>query len=283
MRWPFKVLHMRRCLLLVLLAASSAASAIVIRDDVDDAEYRVPACYFPALVDMPGEGHGVLIAPRWVITAAHVLPQHAQPWQVVVGGIPREVARAVVHPGYKALPQALIDQATASGEAMLIVAFLSASDDIALVELIEPVTDVVPVARHEGELQPGRIGKLIGKGATGNGADGYPLGSATRTQLRRAYNQITSAYDRWTCYRFDAPPSALALEGALGNGDSGGPLLIEVGDQWQLSGLASWKVVHGHVLTAQYGRYDQITCNVRVGHYSEWIEHVLSGSSQGGG
>ena len=50
----------RFLLLILLLAMSLTASAIVIRHDVDDSKYRIPASEFPALVDMPGEGHGVL-------------------------------------------------------------------------------------------------------------------------------------------------------------------------------------------------------------------------------
>ena len=55
---------MTRLSLLVLLTCSFSASAIVIRDDTNDSKYRVPASEFSALVDMPGEGHGVLIAPQ---------------------------------------------------------------------------------------------------------------------------------------------------------------------------------------------------------------------------
>lgn len=262
---------------LLLLAAASSASAVVIRDDVDDSEYRVPSSEFPALVDMPGEGHGVLIAPQWVLTAAHVLPQHAGPWQVVIDGTPREVEHAVIHPGNKALPQALIDQAMASGEAMLIVVFLASSDDIAVVKLSQPVTDVAPVALYRGSDEPGQIVKIVGKGATGTGATGHDPRGPNRTELRRAYNRATSAYDRWLCYLFDEPASALPLEGILGNGDSGSPVLIQAEDQWRLAGLASWKVVQGHVMTARPGRYGQITCNVRLSHYVEWIEGVMSG------
>src|SRR3546814_10945893 len=40
---------MTRYLLLALLAISSTASAVVIRSDVDDAEYQIPASAFPAL------------------------------------------------------------------------------------------------------------------------------------------------------------------------------------------------------------------------------------------
>src|SRR3546814_6936850 len=65
---------MTRYLLLALLAISSTASAVVIRSDVDDVRYQVPASAFPALADMPGEGHGVLIAPQWLVTAAHAAP-----------------------------------------------------------------------------------------------------------------------------------------------------------------------------------------------------------------
>ncbi len=263
--------------LLLLLTVPLAAGAVVIRHDVDDAKYRVPASAFPALVDMPGEGHGVLIAPRWVVTAAHTLPAHFPLGQVVVDGRPREVARVVVHPGYRTLPQALVDQAMASGEAMLIVAFLATSDDIALIELRQPVAGVAPVALYPRGDEPGRTIAIVGMGATGTGATGHDLAGPNRTELRRAFNIVTSAYDRWLCYVFDEPPAALPLEGMLGNGDSGGPLLIEDGGQWRLAGLGSWKVMAGDVRTARPGRYGQTACNVRASHYADWIQAVISG------
>jgi Trypsin len=263
--------------LLALIAMSFAASAVVIRHDVSDASYRIPASGFPALVDMPGEGHGVLITPRWVVTAAHTLPMHSALEHVVIGGQPRAVARVVQHPGYRTLPQALIDQAMASGEAMLIVVFLASSDDIALIELAQPVMDVVPVPLYAGGDEAGRIVKILGKGATGTGDAGHDPHGPNRTGLRRAFNTVSSAFDRWFCYVFDAPPTALPLEGALGNGDSGGPLLVEINGQWQLAGLGAWKVVSGDVRTARPGRYGQTTCNVRLGHYAAWIDDVISG------
>lgn len=265
----------RFLLLILLLAASSTTSAIVIRHDVADSKYRIPASGFPALVDMPGEAHGVLVAPQWVITAAHAIPGHSVLKQVVINGISRDVERVVMHSGYKTLPQELIDQAMASGEAMLIVVFLASSDDIALVKLVHPVTDVVPVAIYKDGDEAGQIIKIVGKGATGTGAGGHDPRGHNRTELRRAFNKVTSAYDRWFCYVFDEAPSALPLEGITSNGDSGGPALIEVDDQWVLAGLSAWKIVQGDVRTSRPGRYGQTNCNVRLSHYNEWIESVL--------
>lgn len=266
----------------MLLAASSTASAIVIRDDVDDSKYRIPASEFPALVDMPGEGHGVLVSPQWVITAAHVIPWHSGLGQVVIGGIPRDVERVVVHPGYTRPPQELIDQALSTGEWILAVVQMASSDDIALVKLTQPVTDVVPAAIHKDGDEPGRVVKIMGKGATGTGASGHDPAGPSRTELRRAFNTITSAHDRWFCYVFDEPASALPLEGKTGSGDSGGPALIRVDDQWTLAGLAAWGFIHGDVRTVRPGLYGQLTCNVRLGHYIEWIESVISGPLQTG-
>src|SRR5690606_15534070 len=147
---------MIRIFLLVLLAASSTASAVVIRHDVDDSKYRTSASEFPALVDIPGEGHGVLIAPQWAVTAAHTIPGGSDLQHVLINGVSRDVERVVVNAGYKTLPQALIDQAMASGEAMLIVVFLASSDDIALIKLTQAVTDISPVELYKDSNEPGQ-------------------------------------------------------------------------------------------------------------------------------
>ncbi|MBD9470889.1 trypsin-like serine protease [Pseudoxanthomonas sp. PXM01] len=271
---------MPRLLLLALLAVSSTSHAIVIRHDVPDADYRIPASAFPALVDMPHEGHGVLIAPQWVITAAHTVPGHGGLKQVVIGGTPRDVEDVVIHPGYARPPQALIDQALSTGEWILTVVQIASVDDIALIKLVDPVADVAPAALHKARAEPGQTLQLIGKGATGTGADGHDPQGPNRTELRRGFNTITSAHDRWFCYVFDEPEAALPLEAKTGSGDSGGPALVEAEGQWELAGLAAWGFIHGDVRTARPGRYGQFTCNVRLSHYADWIERVVSGAPQ---
>jgi len=92
----------------LLLVTSMSAGAVVVRDDVPDERYRVPASEFPALVDLPVEGHGVLIAPQWVVTAGHAV--HWQPSldDVTLGGKPRKVEKIVYHAGFRMLPTAAV-------------------------------------------------------------------------------------------------------------------------------------------------------------------------------
>ena len=270
-----------------LLAVSTAVGAVVIRADVDDAEYRVPASAFPALVDMPGEGHGVLIAPQWVVTAAHAAPMQMQGMEdeVSIGGVAHRVKRVITYPGYKKLPNQLIKEALASGNLSKVSAFLASSNDIALIELASPVTDVTPVALYRESKEVGMTVQLVGKGATGNGTEGQDPHSPHRTVLRHAFNVIVGADARYVWYRFDPPPFALPLEGITGSGDSGGPLLIGDGSSRQLVGLASWnKYPPGHPFWKKWapghpfveGLYGEIVHAVRISSYIQWIRSVIS-------
>lgn len=265
---------MRRAALLLLLAAFNA-HAVVIRDDVPDRQHRIAVSAFPALADLPGEGHGVLIAPHWIVTAAHaVIWQHA-PEVVVVGGTPRAVRRVVVHPGFKPPPQAMVEAALASGDWDEFFAFLETSDDIALIELAEPAADVAPVRIHGGETL-GKTVRIMGRGATGKGSEGHGLQAPRRTDLRQGYNRITHAEGRWIGYRFDAPPHALPLEASMGSGDSGGPILVAAGKDWELAGIAAWK--RGIVVGTDVfpGRYGETSYGVRLAHYADWIDEVIA-------
>ncbi|HCR32216.1 MAG TPA: trypsin [Stenotrophomonas sp.] len=265
---------MHRWLLLALATLPFTAGAIVIRSDVDDSAYRVPASAFPALADMPGEGHGVLIAPRWVVTAAHAAPMEGMDAEVQINGQAYRVERVVVHPGYRRLPVALGQAALASGNPGPIHAFLAASDDIALIQLATPVSDVTPVRLYRGQDEAGKIATLVGKGATGTGLAGLLPGAPHRGELRRAENAVTGGNDRYLWYRFDGPGDGLPLEGVIGGGDSGGPLMIRDRNGWQLVGLGSWiTAVPEHALEA--GFYGQVVHNVRISRYAGWIDSVI--------
>ncbi len=248
---------------------------IIVRTDVDDADYRIPESVFPALADMPGEGHGVLISSRWVLTVAHALPSPSA-GELSINGVSRSIACVFTHPGYRELPDVLVSEAKASGDASKVTGLLASSDDIALIKLVSPVTDVVPVVLYRGDDEVGQTVHLIGKGATGNGTDGEIQQGSNRTALRRASNVVVDADARWLRYVFDAPPDCLPLEGITGSGDSGGPVMLGEGGQRELAGLAAWKRADGDLWACRNGVYGQACYNVRVSRYVEWIRDILA-------
>ncbi|MBB5941506.1 hypothetical protein GGR64_001076 [Xanthomonas arboricola] len=272
-----------------LLALSTAAGAVVVRADVEETRYRMPAAAFPALVDLPGEGHGALIAPQWVVTAAHAAPMQmpGMDQDVSIGGVAYRIKRIVLHPGYHKPADALVQEALTTHDFSRFYAALGAADDIALIELAAPVPGVTPVALYRGDGEVGMTTELIGKGATGDGKAGQDPHGAHRGVLRHAFNTIVGADPRYLSYRFDAPPAALPLEGITGSGDSGGPLLIGEGDARQLIGLASWgNYPPDHPFWATWttgrpfvqGLYGQIVHAVRVSRYLPWMTQVMATS-----
>lgn len=269
-----------RYLLVAFLAVSGIAGAVVIRHDVDSAAYLASPSEFPALVDMPREAHGVLIAPQWVVTAAHTIPHGLT--EVGLNGLARKVERVVIHPGYQKLPDSLVAEAIKSGDASAAMRFQARNNDIALIKLAEPALDVEPATLYQGKRELGQVAMLLGKGAFGTGKDGQDPQSAQRTVLRRAYNRITSVDETWLGYVFDQGTSALPLEGMGGGGDSGGPVLLKSRGGWQLAGLNAWKLVEGNAAAFRPGVYGQMSYAVRLSGYARWIDHVMSSGAHTG-
>jgi hypothetical protein len=260
-----------------LLAVSTAVGAVVVRADVDDAKYRVPASAFSALVEMPGEGQGVLIAPRWVVTAAHAT-QGYMLMRVRIHGKWRDVAHLFLYPGFK---KQFSDVRKASEHptvqnASLLTAKFEAMHDIALIELTEPVDDVKPISLYRSSDERGKIAEIFGRGATGNGEVGEYPHSPHRGKLRRAYNRIVSAHAQWLDYVFDCGLDALPLEGVLGDGDSGGPLLIRSHAQWKLAGLSDWKHWPEGRSKFAAGVCGQRFSNSRISYYVKWISETMA-------
>jgi hypothetical protein len=90
---------------LLLLSIAGSAHAIVRHHDVSDSKYLVKPQSVPGFVNLPYEGHGGLINPRWVVTAAHAVSSmrdHPKDWFVTINGRHRIVTRIVVYPDFDA-------------------------------------------------------------------------------------------------------------------------------------------------------------------------------------
>jgi len=256
------------CVTLVFLL-SVRATSVVVRHDVPDERYHAEIARFPELALLPGEGHGVLISSRWVVTAAHAAvwrPIH----DVVLNGTPRRVSKVVIHPGYRAIPREL-----ESGNAAALMEVMASRDDIALIELALPANDVKPAAIYRGSDELAKIAEIVGRGATGNGLVGQFPHSPHAGELRRAYSRIISADERWLGMRFEAPPGALPLEGMPADGDSGAPIFIQTEHGRELAGLVSRKFATGNLAEFRCCHYGQITFQVRLSRYAAWIDSTI--------
>jgi hypothetical protein len=123
-------MHCRKTLAIALVAAATGvalpARGILIRPDCEDAKYLELGEQYPSscLIGIP-DGEGTLIAPRWVLTAAHITKEVAaadpRP-RPRIGTATYAIEEVYVHPGWKK----------------------RGPHDIALLKLARPVVGVEP-------------------------------------------------------------------------------------------------------------------------------------------
>jgi hypothetical protein len=235
--------------LAVWLVALSPLVGMVIRHDRDDADYRALGERFPAVGKVIPDGEATLIAPQWVITAAHV----AQGIERRGGGVRfgdtlHEVGEIHLHPKWK------------PGQ----------ESDLALVKLQRPVVAVKPVVLYTGRKEVGRIVTFVGRGDFGTGKTG-PGGQDGL--LRGATNRIEEATRHWIVFAFDPPGRrSTRLEGISGPGDSGGPALAKIKGTWQILGVSSGGMSPPGGKAGMYGSREFY---VRISSYLGWIQSVM--------
>ena len=239
----------------VLAAAALAAAsllpahAILTRADRDDEEYVELATRYPTALGLGAQGGvGVLVAPRWILTAAQAAATLRPKSRIAVAGSPREIQEVFLHPGWKA----------ASGP------------DLALVLLRDPVEGIEPTPVYRQADEAGMTARVVGTGGTGRigTAGGRPDGKA-----RAAINTIDRVTDVTLGLRLKGPEDASDLQGALGPGDAGAPAFFEVGGRILVAGVASrTEDSNGDGIAGSIGDWEVFT---RASAYAAWIDDVV--------
>jgi hypothetical protein len=241
-------------LVLAAILLPSTAAAIVTRHDVPDEAYVQKAADLPSYCRMRApDGGGALIAPHWVITAAHLTPDFEVGHRFSCGVEELEVAEIIVHPQY--------DEKVGR-------------HDLALIRL-QRASKQAPLKLWRGNGETGQIISLIGHWTGGNGLLGVSA-EAAKT-LKGATNRVASADEHWLRFSMD-PPSDIAstpLEGVSGGGDSGAPAYLTQAGSTYLLGVGSRNLdTNADGIEQNYGDTDLY---VRVSSYAPWIDRVLAG------
>lgn len=207
-------------IVVVINLLASDAFSIVIRHDRDDEKYLTLGAKYPVVGFFQEQVGCTLIAPRWAITAAHVVESNPGfiNYFVMFGGKRYEVEKIIIHP--KRVRDAV-----------------DSSADIALLKFKEPVTGITPALLYDRMDEGGKKVILAGYGKTGTGLTGS---TGERGKLRGATNEIEGALENSLLLVFDAPPHGTDLEGINGAGDSGSPAIYEENGKLYIIGVSSF-------------------------------------------
>jgi secreted trypsin-like serine protease len=262
-----------------LLAAAGVvcvlpAQAAMMHDSVDTGLYETHAETLPSVGWVAARNgsnpwhyvSGVLIEPRWVLTAGHAAVGSDgsvfDEFQFGVGsnyltapGETAAVLAAYAHPDY--------DPAAPEGS----------TPDLALLYLSDPIQTVAPAARFVGVDAVGTEVHFAGYGRPGTPSTGVqPADGQTRGFVGTIDGFGDPGEGLTTDYATvpftDVGPFFDALGGLATSGDSGGGMFVDSGGEYQLAGI----------MALNLGGFDYggSTASMRVSLYNDWIDATIA-------
>lgn len=238
-----------------------------IRDDQPDSGYLSlgadPAYASVGLLVINGaiNGSGTLIAPDWVLTAAHLLDA-ASSGTFTINGVAYTSTGFFRNPGWNG--------SSYNGS------------DIGLVHLSSSLDAIPPAMLYTGTSEFGQVGTYVGYGFTGTGLTGW---TTLDNQKRAFQNVIDGNFGNPSIVYgsdFDNPhnpadsgfgsATPLLLEGNVAPGDSGGGVFITIGSQAYLTGVISFDAYADGTPNSDYGDASGFG---RVSAFLPWINSTI--------
>lgn len=241
---------------LALLLALSLPAVAGTRDDgiPDDRYLQYGAKFRPYTAEISGRNPekkrqtatAVLVAPRWAITAAHVVAGCEDVAVRYGDGATRKVDAVTVHPDWTPNDLRAADVA---------LCHLDADAGIAW---YPPLAD---------EVATGDVCLVAGYGVTGVMSAGY---SVLDGRLRAGTQRVdrVEGVVVWCV----AQPGGSALEICIGPGDSGGPLFVGSGTGARLAAINSFQSASKGPLRSRYG---EETGHISIPAIKEWMMQTM--------